>query len=92
MGATFEEIKRELVNKFADALEEEKGKLMDSVEEHKDDKKGFPLSIKARVFSTDDVDTYRVTCDLTYATGSKVEIKMEGFTQRVKEALKKVKG
>lgn len=89
MSAKYEEIREAVLDILASAMDEEQDNLMKAVGMMSE--KGLKLTIGTTILPTDDMTTNEIKVNLSFVP-EKVQVKTEGLTARIKDALKKVKG
>jgi len=95
MSAPYEEIRNGLITFIGEALDEEQDNLVKAVGMMSE--KGLKLTLGATILPTDDLTVNEIQVKLSFVP-EKVQVKTEGFTERLKKAvnavhaLKKVKG
>jgi hypothetical protein len=89
MSATFEEIREGVITFISAAMGEEQDSLMKAIDMMNE--KGLKLSFNTVILPSDDSTVNEIQVKLTFVP-EKIQVKTEGFTERLKNALTKIKG
>lgn len=88
MSAKYEELREGILGVIGTALDEEQDKFMSAIDMMGE--KGLKVTLGTTILPTDDPVTNEIKVSMSFVP-EKVTVKTEGFTERIKEILKKVK-